>query len=42
MSGRVVRPRRRHADKACADYHDSQVRNLEAARIQVDEIWSFV
>jgi len=30
------------AGKACAAYHDDNVRNLRAERIQVDEIWSFV
>jgi IS1 family transposase len=30
------------AGKACADYHDTHVRNLKSARVQVDEIWSFV
>lgn len=30
------------AGKACADSHDRHVRNLKSARIQVDEIWSFV
>ena len=29
------------AGKACADYHDANVRNVKAARVQVDEIWSF-
>jgi IS1 family transposase len=29
------------AGKACADYHDINVRNVKAARVQVDEIWSF-
>ena len=29
------------AGKACAAYHDATVRNVKAARIQVDEIWSF-
>ena len=29
------------AGKACADYHDANVQNVKAARIQVDEIWSF-
>jgi IS1 family transposase len=29
------------AGKACAAYHDANVRNVNAARIQVDEIWSF-
>ncbi|MEZ5710928.1 MAG: IS1 family transposase [Blastomonas sp.] len=29
------------AGKACAAYHDANVRNVEAARVQVDEIWSF-
>lgn len=27
--------------KACATYHDANVRNVKAARVQVDEIWSF-
>ena len=30
------------AGKACAVYHDENVRNVEARRVQVDEIWSFV
>ncbi|MHA1524444.1 MAG: IS1 family transposase [Alphaproteobacteria bacterium] len=29
------------AGKACAAYHDAHVRNVKAARIQCDEIWSF-
>ncbi|HEX4694831.1 helix-turn-helix domain-containing protein [Sphingomonas sp.] len=29
------------AGKACAAYHDANVRNVEAKRVQVDEIWSF-
>lgn len=29
------------AGKACAAYHDEHVRNVEAKRVQVDEIWSF-
>ncbi len=29
------------AGKVCADYHDENVRNVKAARIQCDEIWSF-
>lgn len=29
------------AGKACAEYHDANVRNVKASRIQVDEIWSF-
>ncbi len=29
------------AGKACAAYHDANVRNVKAARVQVDEIWSF-
>ena len=29
------------AGKACAAYHDANVRNVKAKRIQVDEIWSF-
>jgi IS1 family transposase len=29
------------AGKACAAYHDAKVRNVQAKRIQVDEIWSF-
>jgi len=28
--------------RACADYHEQHVRNVKAARIQCDEIWSFV
>lgn len=30
------------AGKACHAYHDENVRNVEAKRVQVDEIWSFV
>jgi len=29
------------AGKACAAYHDENVRNVAAKRVQVDEIWSF-
>lgn len=29
------------AGKACAAYHDEHVRNVQAKRVQVDEIWSF-
>ncbi len=29
------------AGKACAEYHDENVRDVKAARIQCDEIWSF-
>lgn len=29
------------AGKACAAYHDANVRGVKAARVQVDEIWSF-
>ncbi len=29
------------AGKACAAFHDENVRNVQAKRIQVDEIWSF-
>ena len=29
------------AGEACAAYHDETVRNVEASRIQCDEIWSF-
>lgn len=29
------------AGRACAAYHDANVRNVKAKRIQVDEIWSF-
>ena len=29
------------AGKACATYHDANVRNVKATRVQVDEIWSF-
>lgn len=29
------------AGKACMAYHDANVRNVKAKRVQVDEIWSF-
>lgn len=29
------------AGKACAAYHDKHVRDVEAKRVQVDEVWSF-
>ena len=29
------------AGKACAAYHDATVRNVKAAQVQCDEIWSF-
>jgi IS1 family transposase len=29
------------AGKACAAYHEANVRNVKSSRIQVDEIWSF-
>ena len=29
------------AGEACAAYHDANVRNVKATRIQVDEIWAF-
>jgi IS1 family transposase len=29
------------AGKACMAYHDTNVRNVKAKRVQVDEIWSF-
>ena len=29
------------AGKACAAYHDANVRDVKAKRVQVDEIWSF-
>ena len=29
------------AGRACAEFHDAKVRNVKAARIQADEIWSF-
>lgn len=29
------------AGKACAAYHDANVRDVKALRVQVDEIWSF-
>lgn len=29
------------AGKACAAYHDANVRNVEAKRVQADEIWAF-
>ena len=28
--------------RACADYQDTAIRNVNARRVQVDEIWSFV
>jgi IS1 family transposase len=30
------------AGEACAAYHDETVRNVRSARVQADEIWSFV
>ncbi len=30
------------AGRACADFHDEKVRNLNCRRIESDEIWSFV
>ncbi|MDE2164704.1 MAG: DDE-type integrase/transposase/recombinase [Alphaproteobacteria bacterium] len=30
------------AGEACAQFHDSNVRNVKARRVQCDEIWSFV
>ena len=29
------------AGKACAAFHDAQVRGVRTRRVQVDEIWSF-
>ncbi len=29
------------AGRVCADFHDNAVRNVEARRVQCDEIWSF-
>lgn len=29
------------AGKACSAFHDANVRDVKAARVQVDEIWSF-
>lgn len=29
------------AGKACAVYHEANVRNVKASRVQIDEIWSF-
>ena len=29
------------AGEACAEYHDQTVRDVKAARVQCDEIWSF-
>ena len=29
------------AGAACSAYHDEHVRNVKAARVQCDEIWSF-
>jgi IS1 family transposase len=31
----------KYAGKACAAYHDANVRDVKASRVQVDEIWSF-
>ncbi len=31
-----------NAGKACADYQDKALRDLQCVRIQVDEIWSFI
>ena len=28
--------------EACADYHDTAVRNVRVRRLQCDEIWQFV
>jgi IS1 family transposase len=30
------------AGKACAEYHDKNVRGLRSTKVQIDEIWSFV
>ena len=30
------------AGRACIDYHDQHVRGVQAARVQVDEIWEYV
>ncbi len=30
------------AGRACIDYHDEHVRGVQAARVQVDEIWEYV
>src|SRR5947207_3979104 len=30
------------AGKACAEFHDANVRNVRARKVQCDEIWSFV
>lgn len=30
------------AGRACAEYHDTHVRDLKCKRVQCDEIWSFV
>src|SRR5258708_10732709 len=29
------------AGKACASYHDANIRDVKSRRVQVDEIWSF-
>jgi hypothetical protein len=29
------------AGKACATFHDENVRNVRVKRVQMDEIWSF-
>ena len=30
------------AGKVCSAFHDEMVRNVNARRVQADEIWSFV
>ena len=30
------------AGETCAEYHDAHVRDIEAMRVQSDEMWSFV
>jgi IS1 family transposase len=30
-----------HAGRACAAFHDKNVRNVRSRRVQIDEIWSF-
>ena len=29
-------------DYACADFHDNVVRNIQAQKVQCDEIWAFL
>ena len=41
MSKNTVAKLLADAGKACAEYHNQNVRNVRAQRVQCDEIWSF-